>query len=88
MTPQMDPGSRVISKFLDCTHLTAKHCRDEETFKRHLRQLMPVYAGQAGCFLYLISTVMTRGAQRIREEMDDLENTCMRSSAVVAIFSS
>lgn len=35
-----------------------------------------MFAGKAGCFLYLLSLVLTRGAQRVREDMDDLETTC------------
>lgn len=72
----MDPGNLILSSFAECTQLTVVRCCDEETFTRRLRGLMPVYAGSAGCFLYLLSLVVTRGAQRVREDMDDLNTTC------------
>lgn len=72
----MDPGSHTFTKFADCAQLNVLRCPNEETFQHHLRALMSVYMGEAGCFLYLLSVVVTRGAQCIREEMDDLETTC------------
>lgn len=85
---QMDPGRTKVSSFSDCSQLSSRQCRDEATYHRALHDLMPVYSGQSGCFLYVLSLVMTRGVEMVVGDMDDHRTTCkMKYSPTLLCFS-
>ena len=73
---QVDAGSKTINSFSDCVTIKARRFKSEDYFRRTLRNMMTCYTESAGSFLYLISLVLTRGLQNIKEDMDDAEMTC------------
>eukprot|EP00602_Paraphysomonas_sp_CaronLab_P009261 CAMPEP_0185036198 /NCGR_PEP_ID=MMETSP1103-20130426/28780_1 /TAXON_ID=36769 /ORGANISM="Paraphysomonas bandaiensis, Strain Caron Lab Isolate" /LENGTH=580 /DNA_ID=CAMNT_0027573637 /DNA_START=29 /DNA_END=1771 /DNA_ORIENTATION=- len=71
----VDPANESIFDIPSCSKLVVHECYSEVMFHELFNKLMPQYRSECGCFLFLLSLILTRGASVIRDDMDDSETS-------------